>query len=58
MRVSDFKNIEKVQVLKEEKRVHDLYSGRIYYMNVEGDEVLEEPYAIHFSPYFEHREFF
>lgn len=48
-------NIDKVRVLKEEKRVHNLYSGRIYYMNVIGDEVHEEPYPIHFSPYFENQ---
>ncbi len=48
-------NSEKVRVLKEESRAHSLYSGRIYYMNVVGKEVIHPPYAIHFSPYFEHR---
>ena len=48
-------NSEKVRVLKEETRVHNLYSGRIYYMNVVGEEVIHPPYAIHFSPYFEYR---
>ncbi|KKN26339.1 hypothetical protein LCGC14_0875710 [marine sediment metagenome] len=49
-------NGEKVRALKEETRAHNLYSGRIYYMNVVGEEVIHPPYAIHFSPYFEHRE--
>jgi len=48
-------NNEKAQVLKEEIRVHNLYSGRIYYMNVVGEDVIHPPYAIHFSPYFEHK---
>ena len=48
-------NSEKVRVLKEETRVHNLYSGRIYYMNVVGEEVISPPYAIHFSPYFEYK---
>lgn len=50
------RNIEKVQVLKEEKRVHNLYAGRIYYMNVKKDKIYDDPYSIHFSPYFEHVE--
>ncbi len=41
--------------LKEEKRVHNLYGGRIYYMNAVGEEVIEKPYPIHFSPYFENK---
>ena len=49
------RNIDKVRVLKEEKRVHSLYGGRIYYMNVVGEEVIEKPYPIHFSPYFENQ---
>ena len=48
-------NSEKVRVLKEETRVHNLYSGRIYYMNVVGEEVISPPFAIHFSPYFEYK---
>ncbi len=48
-------NLEKVRVLKEEKRAHNLYSGRIYYMNVEKDIVDEGPYPLHFSPYFENK---
>ena len=47
--------MEKVSVLKEEKRTHNLYSGRFYYMNVEKDIVDEDPYPIHFSPYFENK---
>ncbi len=49
------RNNKKVRVLKEETRVHNLYSGRIYYMNVVGEEIIHPPYAIHFSPYFEYR---
>ena len=49
------RNNKNVRVLKEETRVHNLYSGRIYYMNVVGEEVIHPPYAIHFSPYFEYR---
>ncbi|MBA7700501.1 hypothetical protein ES703_109215 [subsurface metagenome] len=49
-------NIGKIRVLKEEKRAHNLYGGRIYYMNVVGEEVIEDPYPIHFSPYFENKE--
>jgi len=48
-------NMDKVRVLKEEKRAHNLYSGRIYYMNVEKDIIDEDPYPIHFSPYFENK---
>ena len=48
-------NSVKVRVLKEETRVHNLYTGRIYYMNVVGDQVISPPYAIHFSPYFEYK---
>ncbi len=50
------RNLDKVRVLKEEKRIHNLYGGRIYYMNVKKDVVYEDPYSIHFSPYFEHVE--
>ncbi len=49
-------NAEKVRVLKEEMRAHNLYSGRVYYMNVIGDKVVLPPYALHFTPYFEHKE--
>ncbi len=58
-RVSEKKipfNMNKVRVVGVEKRVHNLYAGRIYYMNAVGEEVLEEPYAIHFAPYFSHME--
>ncbi len=48
-------NTEKVKVLKEEMRVHNLYSGRVYYMNVIGEDVVLPPYALHFTPYFEHK---
>lgn len=34
--------MEKVKVLKEEKRTHNLYAGRIYYMNVKKDKVYED----------------
>lgn len=47
-------NTEKMRVLKEETRVHNLYSGRIYYMNVVGEKVVLPPYALHFAPYFAH----
>jgi hypothetical protein len=50
------RNMDKVRVLKEEKRVHNLYAVRIYYMNVKQDKIYEDPYSIHFSPYFEHIE--
>ncbi|KKL22724.1 hypothetical protein LCGC14_2432590 [marine sediment metagenome] len=49
------RNMDKVSVLKEEKRAHNLYSGRNYYMNVEKDIVDEDPYPLHFSPYFENK---
>ena len=49
-------NMDKVRVLGEEKRVHNLYGGRIYYMNVVGDLVIDEPYALHYSPYFENKQ--
>ncbi len=48
-------NSDKIRVLKEERRLHNLYGGRIYYMNVIGEEVVEQPYPIHFSPYFENQ---
>ncbi len=47
-------NKEKTRVLSVEKKVHNLYGGRIYYMNVSGKDILEDPYAIHFAPYFKH----
>ncbi len=50
------RNMDKVRAHGVEKRVHNLYGGRIYYMNVVGEVVVEEPYAIHFSPYFKHKE--
>ncbi|MFW9972560.1 MAG: competence protein CoiA family protein [Candidatus Odinarchaeota archaeon] len=56
--VSDKKNprnMEKVGVLGMEKRVYNLYGGRIYYMNVSGRNVIDSPYAIHFSPFFEYK---
>jgi len=49
-------NKEKTRVLSVEKRVHNLYGGRIYYMNVIGEDIIEDPYAIHFAPYFKHEE--
>ncbi|KKN56232.1 hypothetical protein LCGC14_0574390 [marine sediment metagenome] len=48
-------NMDKVRVLKEEKRAHNLFAGRIYYMNVKKDVVHEDPYPIHFSPYFDNK---
>ena len=48
-------NSRKARVLKEETKAHNLYSGRIYYMNVVGKKVIHPPYAIHFAPYFEHK---
>jgi hypothetical protein len=48
-------NIDKVRVLGVEKRVQKLYGGRVYYMNVKEDMTFEEPYALHFSPYFENQ---
>jgi len=56
--VSDKKNPrneDEVGVLGMEKRVHSLYGGRIYYMNVSGRKIIDSPYALHFSPFFEHK---
>ncbi len=48
-------NEEGIGVLGMEKRVHSLYGGRIYYMNVSGRNIVDSPYAIHFSPFFKHK---
>ena len=48
-------NMDKVRVLGVEKRVQKLYGGRVYYMNVKGELTFEEPYALHYSPYFENQ---
>jgi hypothetical protein len=56
--VSDRKtpqNKDKVGVLGMEKRIHSLYGGRIYYMNVSGRKIINSPYALHFSPFFKHK---
>ncbi|UCC19247.1 MAG: hypothetical protein JSV62_14265 [Promethearchaeota archaeon] len=56
--VSDEKyprNEEGIGVLGMEKRVHSLYGGRIYYMNVSGRKIINSPYALHFAPFFEHK---
>lgn len=42
-------------MLKEEKKLHSLYRGRVYYMNVKGEETTEHPYPLHFSPYYENK---
>ncbi|MFX0039554.1 MAG: competence protein CoiA family protein [Promethearchaeota archaeon] len=49
------RNINEVGVLGMEKRVHSLYGGRIYYMNVSGRKIIDSPYVLHFSPFFEHK---
>jgi hypothetical protein len=48
-------NEEGVGVLGMEKRVHSLYGGRIYYMNVSGKKIIDPPFALHFAPFFEHK---
>jgi len=56
--VSDRKNPlnkDEVGVLGMERRVHSLYGGRIYYMNVSGRKIIDSPYALHFSPFFRHK---
>ncbi len=56
--VSDSKNPrneEDKAVLGVEKRVHSLYGGRVYYMNVTGSTVIEPPYCLHFAPFFQHK---
>ncbi|MFX1600697.1 MAG: competence protein CoiA family protein [Promethearchaeota archaeon] len=56
--VSDRKNPRnknKVGVLGMEKRVHSLYGGRIYYMNVSGRKIIDSPFVLHFSPFFKHK---
>jgi hypothetical protein len=56
--VSDKKtpnNIDKIRVLGVEKKLQKIFGGRVYYMNIKGEKVIEEPYALHYSPYFEHR---
>ncbi|MFX0002855.1 MAG: competence protein CoiA family protein [Candidatus Hodarchaeota archaeon] len=56
--VSDEKNPRnnnKVGVLGMEKRVHSLYGGRVYYMNVSGRKIINSPYVLHLSPFFEHK---
>lgn len=56
--VSDKKNPlneDNVSVIGVERRVHRLYGGRVYYMNVLGDKILNPPYALHFAPFFKHK---
>ncbi|MFX1418465.1 MAG: competence protein CoiA family protein [Promethearchaeota archaeon] len=56
--VSDRKNpqnADEIGVLGMEKRVHSLYGGRIYYMNVSGRKIINSPYVLHFAPFFEHK---
>ncbi len=48
-------NEEGIGVLGMEKRVHSLYGGRIYYMNVIGRKIIDPPYALHFAPFFENK---
>ena len=48
-------NQEKVQVSLVENRIHQLYGGRVYYMNVLGNKIVNPPYALHYAPYFEHK---
>jgi len=48
-------NQDEVGVLGMEKRVHSLYGGRIYYMNVSGRKIIDSPFALHFSPFFRHK---
>ncbi len=57
--VSDKKNPkieEEVGVLGMEKRVHSLYGGRVYYMNVLGKKIVNPPFALHLTPFFKHKE--
>ena len=57
--VSDKKNPRNENesgVLGMEKRVHSLYGGRVYYMNVSGRNVIDPPFALHLTPYFKHKE--
>lgn len=57
--VSDKKNpenIDEVGVLGLEKRIHSLYGGRVYYMNVSGKKIIDSPFALHFSPFFRHKD--
>ena len=57
--VSDKKNPRnenEIGVLGMEKRVHSLYGGRVYYMNVSGRKVIDPPFALHLTPYFKHKE--
>ncbi|MFX1388952.1 MAG: competence protein CoiA family protein [Promethearchaeota archaeon] len=56
--VSDQKyprNEEEKGVLGMEKRVHSLYGGRVYYMNVEGKKIIDSPFVLHFTPFFKHK---
>lgn len=56
--VSDEKhprNEEEIGVLGLEKRVHSLYGGRVYYMNIVGEKVIDSPFVLHFSPFFVHK---
>ena len=57
--VSDKKNPkieEEVGVLGMEKRVHSLYGGRVYYMNVLGKKIVNPPFALHLTPFFKHKD--
>jgi len=57
--VSDKKNPrneDEVGVLGMEKRAHSLYGGRVYYMNVSRRKIIDPPYALHFTPFFKHKD--
>ena len=56
--VSDEKNPRNEDgkgVLGVEKKAHNLYGGRVYYMNVSGNTIIDPPFCLHFAPYFEHK---
>lgn len=50
------RNQDEVGVLGMEKRVHSLYGGRVYYMNVLGRSIINPPFALHFTPFFKHKD--
>jgi hypothetical protein len=50
------RNQDRVSILKHERKLHNLYRGRVYYMNVSEQRVIHPPYALHLAPYCEIKE--
>jgi hypothetical protein len=48
---------ENVLLTKTEKELHKMYRGRVYYMNLNKEEMLTPLYPLHFAPFYKRRIF-